>query len=141
MDLVLGVMKAYTTRVGEGALPTEDSKLANMLHEMGREFGATTGRARRCGWFDSVATRFSQMVNGIDDIAVTNLDGLDTVAKIKICVAYRDGRKELECMPNDLEQLRRITPVYKEFEGWCTPTRRARARLRARCAQSASARS
>jgi adenylosuccinate synthase len=97
-----------------------------MLHAMGREFGATTGRPRRCGWFDSVATRFSQMVNGIDDIAVTNLDGLDTVAKIKICVAYKDGRKALECMPNDLEQLRRITPVYKEFEGWLTPTTSAK---------------
>ena len=126
VDRVVGVMKAYTTRVGEGPFPTENAVIADMLHAMGREFGATTGRARRCGWFDSVATRFSQMVNGIDDIAVTNLDGLDTVAKIKICVAYRDGRKELECMPNDIEQLRRITPVYKEFEGWCTPTTSAK---------------
>jgi adenylosuccinate synthase len=126
VDRVVGVMKAYTTRVGEGPFPTENAVIADMLHAMGREFGATTGRPRRCGWFDSVATRFSQMVNGLDDIAVTNLDGLDTVAKIKICVAYRDGRKELECMPNDLEQLRRITPVYKEFEGWCTPTTSAK---------------
>jgi len=126
VDRVVGVMKAYTTRVGEGPFPTENAEIADMLHAMGREFGATTGRPRRCGWFDSVATRFSQMVNGIDDIAVTNLDGLDTVAKIKICVAYKDGRKELDCMPNDLEQLRRITPVYKEFEGWRTPTTAAK---------------
>jgi adenylosuccinate synthase len=126
VDRVVGVMKAYTTRVGEGPFPTENAEIADMLHAMGREFGATTGRPRRCGWFDSVATRFSQMVNGIDDIAVTNLDGLDTVAKIKICVAYKDGRKALECMPNDLEQLRRITPVYKEFEGWLTPTTSAK---------------
>ena len=83
MDLVLGVMKAYTTRVGEGALPTEDSGLANMLHEMGREFGATTGRARRCGWFDAVATRYATMINGIDELAVTNLDGLDAVDPIR----------------------------------------------------------
>jgi adenylosuccinate synthase len=126
VDRVVGVMKAYTTRVGEGPFPTENAEIADMLHAMGREFGATTGRPRRCGWFDSVATRFSQMVNGLDDIAVTNLDGLDTVAKIRICVAYRDGRKELDCMPNDLEQLRRIAPVYKDFDGWQTPTTGAR---------------
>ncbi len=78
MDRVLGVMKAYTTRVGEGPFPTENAELSDMLHGMGREFGATTGRARRCGWFDAVATRYAGMVNGIDDLAVTNLDGLDT---------------------------------------------------------------
>ncbi len=78
MDRVVGVMKAYTTRVGEGALPTEDAAIADMLHEMGREFGATTGRARRCGWFDAVATRYATMINGIDELAITNLDGLDT---------------------------------------------------------------
>src|ERR1041384_5294050 len=77
MDTVVGVMKAYTTRVGEGPLPTESNDIADMLHAMGREFGATTGRARRCGWFDSVATRHAQMVNGIDQLAVTNVDGLD----------------------------------------------------------------
>ena len=79
MDLVLGVMKAYTTRVGEGALPTEDFDFTEMLHKMGREFGATTGRARRCGWFDAVATRYATMINGIDQLAITNLDGLDDV--------------------------------------------------------------
>jgi adenylosuccinate synthase len=78
MDRVVGVMKAYTTRVGEGPLPTENQEISDLLHGMGREFGATTGRARRCGWFDSVATRHATMVNGIDDLAVTNLDGLDT---------------------------------------------------------------
>src|SRR5436190_22596227 len=72
MDRVVGVMKAYTTRVGEGPLPTENAEIADMLHKMGREFGATTGRARRCGWFDSVATRHATMVNGIDELAVTN---------------------------------------------------------------------
>ncbi|HZL14025.1 MAG TPA: adenylosuccinate synthase, partial [Verrucomicrobiae bacterium] len=79
MDRVVGVMKAYTTRVGEGPLPTENQEISDLLHGMGREFGATTGRARRCGWFDSVATRHATMVNGIDDLAITNLDGLDTV--------------------------------------------------------------
>ena len=72
-------MKAYTTRVGEGPLPTENSEIADLLHGMGREFGATTGRARRCGWFDAVATQHATMVNGIDELAVTNVDGLDSL--------------------------------------------------------------
>ncbi len=122
MDRVVGVMKAYTTRVGEGPLPTENQDSSALLHGMGREFGATTGRARRCGWFDSVATRHATMVNGIDDLAVTNLDGLDTVASIKVCVAYRHGKTQYDYMPNDAQVLAECTPVYVEFEGWLTPT-------------------
>ena len=122
MDLVVGVMKAYTTRVGEGPLPTENQEISDLLHGMGREFGATTGRARRCGWFDSVATRHATMVNGIDEIAVTNLDGLDTVENIKVCVAYRHGKKQYDYMPNDAQVLAECTPVYVEFPGWLTPT-------------------
>ena len=122
MDRVVGVMKAYTTRVGEGPLPTENQEISDLLHGMGREFGATTGRARRCGWFDSVATRHATMVNGIDDLAVTNLDGLDTVASIKVCVAYRHGKTQYDYMPNDAQVLAECTPVYVEFEGWLTPT-------------------
>jgi adenylosuccinate synthase len=135
VDRVVGVMKAYTTRVGEGPLPTENAEIADMLHAMGREFGATTGRPRRCGWFDSVATRHAVMVNGIDDLAVTNIDGLDTVATIKVCVAYRDGRKRYDYVPNDIEVLSRCEPVYAEFSGWQTPTTRARSwkQLPARC--------
>ena len=126
MDDVVGVMKAYTTRVGEGPLPTENAEIADMLHAMGREFGATTGRARRCGWFDSVATRHATMVNGIDKIAVTNLDGLDTVETIKVCVAYRHGKARYDFVPNDAQTLAECKPVYVEFEGWCTPTDKAR---------------
>jgi adenylosuccinate synthase len=126
MDRVVGVMKAYTTRVGEGPLPTENAEVADMLHAMGREFGATTGRARRCGWFDSVATRHACMVNGIDELAVTNIDGLDSVENIRVCIGYRDGRKNYNFVPNDIDVLSRCQPVYAEFPGWRTPTDKAR---------------
>ncbi|HVU99879.1 MAG TPA: adenylosuccinate synthase, partial [Verrucomicrobiae bacterium] len=102
MDRVVGVMKAYTTRVGEGPLPTENAEVADMLHAMGREFGATTGRPRRCGWFDAVATRHAAMINGIDELAVTNIDGLDTVETIKVCIAYRDGGRRYDFVPSDI---------------------------------------
>ncbi len=126
MNRVVGVMKAYTTRVGEGPLPTENAEIADMLHKMGREFGATTGRARRCGWFDSVATRHATMVNGIGELAVTNLDGLDTVETIKACVGYRVGSTRLDHIPNDIEILAKCEPIYIEFPGWKTPTDQAR---------------
>ena len=126
MDRVLGVMKAYTTRVGEGPLPSEDRQLTKMLHKMGREFGATTGRARRCGWFDAVATRYATMINGIDEIAITNLDGLDQVDRIKVCVAYRLNGKRLEVPPCDATQFDNCEPVYEEFPGWKRSTHQAR---------------
>jgi adenylosuccinate synthase len=126
MDRVLGVMKAYTTRVGEGPFPTENDALGDLLHGMGREYGATTGRARRCGWFDAVSTRYAGMVNGIDDVAVTNLDGLDTVATIKICTHYKLGRKTLEYPPTDARELQACTPVYIEMPGWQSPTHEAK---------------
>jgi len=122
MDRVLGVMKAYTTRVGEGPFPTENAEISDFLHGLGREFGATTGRARRCGWFDAVATRYAGMVNGIDQVAVTNLDGLDSMATIKVCVAYKLGRKKLEVPPSDSDLLAQCVPVYEEHAGWQTPT-------------------
>jgi adenylosuccinate synthase len=126
MDRVVAVMKAYTTRVGEGPLPTENAEIADLLHGMGREFGATTGRPRRCGWFDSVATRHACMVNGIDELAITNIDGLDTVQTIRVCIGYRDGRDRYDHVPNDIEVLSRCEPVYAEFEGWMTPTHGAK---------------
>jgi adenylosuccinate synthase len=126
MDRVVGVMKAYTTRVGEGPLLTENAEIADMLHAMGREFGATTGRPRRCGWFDSVATRHATMVNGIDELAITNIDGLDSLETIRACIGYRDGRKKYDYVPNDVETLSRCEPVYAEFPGWRTPTHRAK---------------
>lgn len=126
MDRVMGVMKAYTTRVGEGPMPSEDDEISDLLHGMGREFGATTGRARRCGWFDAVATRHAAMVNGIDDLAITNIDGLDTVDTIRICIGYRDGRKRYDHMPADDRILARVKPIYVEFEGWKTPLDKVR---------------
>jgi len=126
MDRVVGVMKAYTTRVGEGPFPSEDAVIGDMLHGMGREFGATTGRARRCGWFDAVATRYATMINGIDDLAVTNLDGLDGLDWIKVCTHYKMGRKRLEVPPADCRQLAKCEPVYVEFEGWKKPTTEAK---------------
>ena len=122
MNRVLGVMKAYTTRVGEGPFPTENAELSDMLHGMGREYGSTTGRARRCGWFDAVAVRYAGMINGIDDIAVTNLDGLDSLPSIKLCTHYKLGRKTLEVPPSDFRHLTECQPVYLEMPGWQTPT-------------------
>src|SRR2546428_316714 len=126
MDRVVGVMKGYTTRVGEGALPTEDRQLVEMLHQLGREFGATTGRKRRCGWFDAVATRYAGMINGIDELAITNLDGLDQVDPIRVCVAYRLHGKRLAVPPCDASQLGNCEPVYEEIPGWKTSIHAAR---------------
>jgi adenylosuccinate synthase len=126
MDRVVGVMKAYTTRVGEGPLLTEDAGLSEMLHGMGREFGATTGRARRCGWFDAVATRYAAMINGIDELAITNLDGLDSVDPIRVCVGYRLDGKRLDVPPSDARQLDRCEPIYTSMRGWKQSTRNTR---------------
>jgi adenylosuccinate synthase len=122
IDRVLGVIKAYTTRVGEGPFPTENDALGDMLHGMGREFGATTGRARRCGWFDAVAVRYAGMINGIDELAVTNLDGLDSLPTIKVCTHYRLNGQLLDVPPTDYAQLSACEPVYTELPGWQTPT-------------------
>ena len=126
MDTVIGVMKAYTTRVGEGPFVTEDKTITDLLHAMGREFGATTGRARRCGWFDAVATRYAAMINGIDELAITNLDGLDNVPVIRVCTAYRLGGKTLAHPPTDADTWARCRPVYTEFPGWMKSTSGAR---------------
>src|SRR5689334_16931564 len=126
MDRVVGVMKAYTTRVGEGPLPTEDAGFAKRLHEMGREFGATTGRARRCGWFDAVATHYATMINGIDELAITNLDGLDGVNPISICIGYRLNGKRLDVPPCDSTQWNNCEPIYQRMPGWNKSTRSAR---------------
>jgi len=118
IETVIGVAKAYTTRVGSGPFVTESEEMSSMLHGMGREFGSTTGRARRCGWLDGVLLRFSVMVNGADQIAITNLDGLDGLERIKICTHYTLDGKKIEYPPATVDEMKRCVPVYEEHEGW-----------------------
>jgi adenylosuccinate synthase len=126
IDRVVGAMKAYTTRVGEGPFPTEDAEIAELMHSMGREYGAVTGRARRCGWFDAVATRYARILNGIDELAVTNLDGLDSLPRLKVCVAYKLDGKRIAVPPTCVRQLAKCIPVYEELAGWQQTTAGAR---------------
>jgi adenylosuccinate synthase len=119
IDKVVGVIKAYTTRVGEGPFPTELSdETGALLGEKGAEFGATTGRPRRCGWFDAVVARYSAMVNGVDSWALTKLDVLDSVDKLKICVGYECAGRRHETIPASARVLSNCTPVFEEMEGW-----------------------
>ena len=123
IDRVLGVVKAYTTRVGSGPFPTElTDEQGAMLQRRGQEYGATTGRKRRCGWFDAVAVRFAVRVNGLSGLAVTKLDVLDDCPAIKICVGYRVDGTVRDEWPGDLRTLEACAPVYEEMEGWRTPT-------------------
>jgi adenylosuccinate synthase len=119
IDGVLGVAKAYTTRVGEGPLPTElAGDLGNRLRETGREFGAVTGRPRRCGWYDAVAVRYAVRVNGLNALALTKLDVLDGLGELKVCTSYRCRGATLTEMPGDLAQLSACEPVYETLPGW-----------------------
>ncbi len=118
IDVIYGVMKAYTTRVGGGPFPTEDNALSDSLHGMGREFGAVTGRARRCGWFDAVSTSGAVRINGIDRIAITNLDGLDLQPVVRICTHYDLDGERLDHVPADADDLARCRPVFVEMPGW-----------------------
>ncbi len=124
VDEVLGVIKAYTTRVGMGPFPTEigDDEGNVDLRALGDEFGATTGRPRRCGWFDAVIANFSVRVNGLSAFALTKLDVLDTLEEIKVCVAYRYEGKDLTSFPCELRILENCKPVYETFPGWQQPT-------------------
>ena len=116
---VLGIAKAYTTRVGAGPLPTElDSVLADRLREVGREYGASTGRPRRCGWFDAAVVRRAVRINGIDALAVTKLDVLDALEELRVCTGYRCGEAHLTDLPADVERLEACRPVYETLPGW-----------------------
>ncbi len=127
IDAVLGAAKAYTTRVGEGPLPTELlGEIGNRLRESGQEFGAVTGRPRRCGWYDAVAVRHAVRVNGLDALALTKLDVLDGLPELQICTGYRLGGTLVEDMPGDLAKLAACEPVYETLSGWTFPTAGAR---------------
>lgn len=124
IDRVVGIMKAYTTRVGEGPFPTElAADMAHYMREMGEEYGATTGRPRRCGWFDTVIANYAVRINGLDYLALTKLDVLDTLSEIKICVSYKLGRKRITNFPADIATLENCLPEYVTLPGWNTPTR------------------
>jgi adenylosuccinate synthase len=123
---VLGIVRTYTTRVGEGPFPTEmlkgEEELGQLIRERGREYGASTGRPRRCGWFDAFATRYAAEINGFTSVALTKLDVLDALDEIKVCVGYRLDGREIKSFPAVSQDLRRIEPVYATLPGWKSST-------------------
>jgi adenylosuccinate synthase len=127
IDNVIGIVKAYTTRVGNGPFPTEllDDD-GEKLRKIGAEYGATTGRPRRCGWFDAFLVNYSVMINGIDEVAITKLDVLSDFTGIKVCTGYRQNGKILKSFPTDFERLQTITPVYQTLKGWNTDISKCR---------------
>ncbi|MEM8954989.1 MAG: adenylosuccinate synthase [Verrucomicrobiota bacterium] len=122
LNRIVAVAKAYTTRVGEGPFISENKEFSDRLHRMGREFGATTGRPRRCGWFDAVLVRYANIVNGTHELAVTNVDGLDELDTLRICTTYELDGEILEYPPAIASDWERCTPVYEELPGWRTDT-------------------
>jgi len=123
IDAVFGITKVYTTRVGSGPFPTElTDEAGRTLQERGNEFGATTGRARRCGWFDAVVVRHATRVNGLTSMAVTKLDVLDGCKEVKLCTGYRHGGTLYKDMPADLDVLTNCEPVYQRMKGWTAST-------------------
>jgi adenylosuccinate synthase len=123
IDGVIGIAKAYTTRVGSGPFPTElTDEVGQGLQERGREFGSTTGRARRCGWFDAVLVRHATQVNGLTSLVVTKLDVLDGCKELKLCTGYRHGGQLYKTMPADLDVLTQCEPVYERMKGWTAST-------------------
>src|SRR5438067_3426045 len=123
---VLGIVRTYTTRVGEGPFPTEmlesEAELGQLIRERGREYGASTGRPRRCGWFDAFATRYAAEINGFSSVALTKLDVLDALDKIKVCVGYKINGTTCDSLPSVSQDLRRVEPVYETLPGWKSST-------------------
>ena len=123
LDGTLGVVKAYTTRVGEGPFPGElHDALGEHLRDRGNEFGTTTGRPRRCGWFDAVAARYATMINGVNLLALTKLDVLDELDEIQVCTGYRYRGETLHDFPSEIAVLEEVEPVYRSFPGWQSST-------------------
>jgi len=123
---VLGIVRTYTTRVGEGPFPTEmlegEAELGQMIRERGREYGASTGRPRRCGWFDAFATRYAAEINGFSSVALTKLDVLDTLDEIKVCTGYQLNGRVCESLPAVSQDLRRVEPIFATLPGWQSST-------------------
>ena len=127
IDEVIGVTKAYTTRVGNGPFPTElFDRTGDQIRALGHEYGATTGRSRRCGWFDAPILRLAARINGLTSLALTRLDVLDTLERLQLCVGYQCGDRVLDEFPSNPRILSRCTPIYEGMEGWCCPTREVR---------------
>ncbi len=127
LQKIYGISKAYTTRVGSGPFPSELlGEAGDELCRIGCEYGTTTGRARRCGWFDAVVGRYSVMINGMTDLVITKLDVLDYMPEIKICTAYRYEGKEVQTFPADLDLLAKCDPVYETMPGWSVDTTKCR---------------
>ena len=123
IDKAIACVKAYTTRVGEGPFPTEfASKMMDLIRSKGNEFGATTGRPRRCGWFDSLLVRHSAIINGIDELAIMKLDVLDELPEIQVCTAYTYKGETFNSFPMDFEAICKAKPVYETLKGWQSPT-------------------
>jgi adenylosuccinate synthase len=123
LGAIIGVMKAYATRVGEGPFPTEvKGEVGDLLQKGGGEYGATTGRPRRCGWFDAFAARYAMLINGYSELALTKLDVLDPLPEIKICLGYRHRGKRLTEYPESVEVLQQCEPIYETVPGWQTST-------------------
>ncbi|NJK33719.1 MAG: adenylosuccinate synthase [Oscillatoriales cyanobacterium SM2_2_1] len=123
IDRIIGVAKAYTTRVGEGPFPTElYDEVGDLLCDRGAEFGTTTGRKRRCGWFDGVIGRYAVRINGLDCLAITKLDILDELEEIKVCIAYELDGQVVRDFPNDARTFARAVPIYESLPGWQQPT-------------------
>jgi len=127
IDATVGISKAYTTRVGAGPFPTELEKdLGEQIRGKGAEYGASTGRPRRCGWFDAVVVRYSSMINDVDDLVITKLDVLDELEEIKICVEYQVGGESTKHFPTTIEGLEEVEPVYESHPGWMADTSKIR---------------
>jgi adenylosuccinate synthase len=123
IDQVIGVVKAYTTRVGNGPFPTEEiGDVGKELRLIGHEYGATTGRERRCGWFDAVLVRRAAMVNGLTHLAITKMDVMDGFDEIKVCIAYEIDGRRIEQFPSQISVLEKVKPVYETLPGWKAPT-------------------
>jgi adenylosuccinate synthase len=127
IDSVVGISKAYTTRVGSGPFPTEfEQDLGEKVRAKGAEYGASTGRPRRCGWFDAVVVRYSSLINNVDDLVITKLDVLDELDEIKICTEYRLDGEVTRYFPTTIEALEKVEPVYESLPGWRTDTSKIR---------------